>query len=292
MNLQRVLAGLISSPLLLTGTAWALDERGVDVPPKLNADNKPVTPANKAIIERVRQLRAILHRQPSLAALDGISLRGSIVALDSIDRMPAGTPIGGRSLTLSTWPVAGGVTPAGGKVDCPSRDGQKASQCGPGLYLSVNDIPDTRGSNSVNLADYHYLPMTPAPQQNGFEVHRMGDGVVLTKRKAGRTLFVPVTREMYLRDIGTPAALAELAAMPLADRGLRACSADRAGQTFKTCGPDDTYMGKVNPDYFDRSLGSGSVQLITIRYHEGSDIRRQALLKAVETLRAADLPLD
>lgn len=292
MILQHVIAPLMGAFLLAAGTASALDERGVDVPPKLNADNKPVTPANKAIIERVRQLRAILHRQPSLAALDGISLRGSIVALDPVDRMPAGTPIGGRSLTLSTWPVVGGVTPSGGKVDCPSRDGQKASQCGPGLYLSVNDIPDTRGSNSVNLADYHYLPMTPAPQHNGFDVHRMGEEVVLTKSKPGRALFVPVTRETYLRDIGTPAALIELAAMPLAERGLRACSADRAGQTFKTCGPDDTYMGKVNPDYFDRSLGPTSVQLITIRYYEGSDIRRRSLLKAVETLTAADLPLD
>jgi hypothetical protein len=271
------------------------------------ADLSTTAAEHKSMIERARHLMRRVHAVPALESLDGFSLRTTLSATEVLEHMPQGTPIAGKALTLLTWPTASG----GADVDCKSRDGLKASQCGPGITLMINNPLGTIGRNDTDARVQVSLPMTPPPQRNGFDVYRIDEEIILTKARPGKPLFVPMTRAQYLEEMareietsmgGTrlPSQLrvqvdkyrAEITAMSPAERAERACSSDDLKSTYKPCGPADHYIARVNPDYFDRSLGRASVQLINVMYHESEEQRGVVIGKAMNALRAADLPLD
>lgn len=286
-------------------------ETGVNVPPTvLEHDLSTSAVEHGAMVARMRTLVDIVHRQPAMASLDNFSLRTSISATEVLENVPDATPIAGRALLLVTLPTTGG------DEECQSRDGQKASQCGPGLTLYVNNPMEAMGVDYSDAATQLPMAMTSLPSRNGFDVHRIEDKVILTKRRPGRDLFVPVTREQYVDELAAEieAAIAEVAAVPgfdaselrnqaagyraqiaamsPAERAETACMSDNLQTMFKPCMPADEYLGRLNPAYFDLALGRASVQLVSLAYVEGDGEQTMVIEEALQTLTASDLPLD
>ncbi len=256
-------------------------QRGVNVSATTEVSDIRVRASDgRRMHERLRALLSILHRQERFAALDGFSLRNSVQARSTPDR----PFLQGQALTLVTLPITGGS-------DCPSRDGQPASQCGPGLTLRTNDPLAAVLRDAGDYRGHVQLPMTPLPQQNGFEVYREGDQTVLVRSRPGVPLFIPMSRQSYLEYMGTPGAAAELATLSPAERQETACAATRR-TILKRCEDTDLYMATINPAYFDTAKGPASVQLITLAYFERNTDRHQVIRDAVSTLHADDLPLD
>lgn len=254
---------------------------GVNVAATTETSDRRVPAAGGRLMnERLRGLLDVIHQQPRFASLDGFSLRSSVQTRSTPDR----ALLQGQALTLVTLPIAGGS-------DCPSRDGRRASHCGPGLTLRTNDPLAAVLRDPGDYRGHVQLPMTPLPRHNGFDVYREGDQTVLVRSRPGVPLFVPMTRQTYLEHMATPGAAAELATLSAIERQETACAATRR-TILKACEDGGLYMATVNPAYFDITKGQASIQLITLSFFERDTDRHQVIRDAIATLNAADLPLD
>jgi len=140
---------------------------------------------------------------------------------------------------------------------------------GPAMTLRFNNLTALYANNDGGtMEEARYLPLKMTPV-GGFPTFRVGVNQVILIARLGRLPYVQMTKTDYLqqlaRHVSDPKVAADLAALTPAERAAPACASARLRVRFGDCSaPDATFYVRLNPDYFDKGLRKGAVQLVTI----------------------------
>lgn len=144
---------------------------------------------------------------------------------------------------------------------------------GPTLYIRANDLLGLYANTSwgdTAASEVRTLPRKIG-EQDGFPIYRVGIRNVILVTKPGRQPFVRLTKAERLQSLMTELSgesreevARELTALSPQERSQPACDSSRLSQRFGDCAAGAAPLIRINPNYFDKGLPRGAVQLVMI----------------------------
>lgn len=236
----------------------------------------------KALTAKAEAIQQRALSTPALADPRGFSISRSLRIHAPSDGMPAHYP----AVSEATMIPQMLDLEAGAKPDASGAYMGRLE--GPTFRVHINNFnalfANATGWSDRPLSDFREMPMQQGVAM-GLPVYRVGIRDVILITKPGREPFVRVTKGEWLQrrvdetraDIvkmgGTPhptmaSILSDfetaLGSLSPQERAAPACASSRIRQHFGDCAAGASHYVRINPDFFDRTLPKGSVQMVAI----------------------------